>query len=244
MLLDVLARGRREGLEVRFPEVKAARATFERHLKELGLERLERFRGNDRLLVTVLRNRLSPRGDDPLPVAVVVGGRVDRNGALEAEDFEPLTAKYRLMYYEASKRDEFGAAVRDATQARPAELLFVAGHGNGELTAFGERDPAFNEVRDFEAVLTTGDGRWLREAGVAAAIAPGGHVVLRSCLAGKGQHARENIANTFATAIPHATVHAARDSINGQHVLNWDGSFRDPGFSGRNGRLYRVPPRV
>lgn len=241
---------------LRDPEVKAAVTAFQKRLAACPDLKGELF-DNKRFLATVIDNRLSPKANDPRPVAVVVYPKQDWNGQFFGNlgEMEALTKAHRVMFFQVGTDAEFASAMKAGTAGKPAELVFVGGHGEPTLTAFGEDDPARlppalrkklesaklsekDRAKLSETLAEVNEEKYLdfsdRDllAPLKDRLAKGGNVVLMSCSTGKGGAKSQNLANFLHQVFPQGRIHAPTEPVpNSGVVLDEAGRFLRAGFA-------------
>ncbi len=225
---------------------------------------------NRRLLATLIENRVDLKGKDSRPLAVVVYPKDDWNGQFFAStgDLAPLTKRYRVMFYQVGSDTEFVNAIKSGTERKPAELVFVGGHGEATLAAFGADDPArlpealrakLSSVNDadraeaFEALTKIDEDKFLDFsdtdilAPLKARFAKGADLVLMSCSTGKGGPGGDkakpnNLANYLHELFPQVRVHAPTEPVqNSGLIVDDNGKFARAGFA-NIGKAYVVEP--
>lgn len=208
----------------------------------LGIHWLKRFPAPETLRA-VLSNRLYPELTQwqwPRPVAVVLYPRADSNGAFVNSPVTDLMRGHLVLYYEVGNEAEVAAALKDASRAGPASLLYVGGHGTKDRVLLGHDAQDSSQSIDLvdEGALT---------ALLRPALAAGGVVVVDSCSTGEGGSAASNVATMFARAAPQAHVFAPTVPTSNRTrpwVDPW-GRFLGPGFvdvAGRTAPAVYIPP--
>ncbi len=224
-----------------------------------------------RLLATLLENRVDLKGKDPRPIAVIVYPKDDYNGQFfgsSTGELAPMTKKYRVMFYQVGSDTEFVNAIKSGTERKPAELVYVGGHGEPTLAAFGADDPArlppdlraklssFNDAdrtEAFEALTKIDEDKFLdfSDTDILAPLkgrfAKGADLVLMSCSTGKGGAGGDkakpnNLANYLHGLFPQVRVHAPIEPVQNLGViLDAKGKFARAGFADI-GKAYVVEP--
>jgi hypothetical protein len=216
------------------PELKSANETLHARLEKAGITIPGRL-GSLQTLETVLDNREHPDRTDGRPLAVMGFAEADHNGAMYHERFADVSKHYRMLYYEVGTDKQLFDSIREATRAQKADLVMIAGHGS-------ETDTELSLGVGEKTTLDIGDREKLDSSGIAAGIAPGAHVVLKSCDTGGGKGETPNVANLLANAFPHAHVYAPTMSINNWLQVGPEG-FKSPGYLAGEAYTYHVAPK-
>ena len=246
---------RREAL-LKDKDVQAAVKAFQAAVAQFPDMQPSTF-NNRRIFAQLVHNRANPQEVDARPRAVVIYPKDDWNGQFSGSGsyVEDLTRGYRVMYYQVESDAAFAKAVQDGTNAQKAQLLFIGGHGEPTVTAFGADDPArlppemrkrlegnrlgAKEMAQMMARLAEVNEEKYLDFSDADLLAPlknrleaGSNIVLMSCSTGKGDKKGKNLANFLHQQFPQARVHAPTEPVpNSGVVLNKDGLFERAGFA-------------
>lgn len=231
LLLDELENqkpGTKEKLFNKDPTLRFLYNRLQQQLKIAKIEHAERIPGGT-ALHAILRNRLDPDPEDDRPVAVVISPRVDSNGAFRdnANNLHRLSRAYRVMYYEVETDTDVVAAVKNAHQLGPIELLVLGGHGSRDQINLGANIVPLwlNEKYYFD------NGDIDEMAQIRRHLAPGAHIVTDSCLGGEGRERADNLANALHKAFPEQHIWAATISTNNNFIFDENGKFIEPGYT-------------
>lgn len=150
----------------------------------------------------------------------------DWNGAFQQHSIDELIRHDQVKYYEVASDEEMACALKEATRSQKAALLELGGHGIRTAISFGAGNPAKGPIAAESAVLDLGDGRQLADANIRESVAPGAHVIVKSCSTGQGMRLERNMANFLADVLPRANVYAPTAPTNNRIRLGSDGSTR------------------
>lgn len=219
-------------------------AQVEHALKELDIEFPERLKSWD-TLKEVIRNRQNPRApEDERPTVLVIFPKIDANRGFLKSDLTPLRSGNRLHYYEAGSDHDLVAICEEVKhKGEVAELLILGAHGNQEVMSFGAKDPVFHPPDTNEELYLDFSDRAQLEPALSGLVPEGAHVVLDSCLTGKGRGRQENVAGFVAEMLPNAHVYAPTVSTWSIIRLDSEGHLVDPGYAGGKAITHVVKPR-
>ena len=259
----VLPEARRLAL-LRDPDIAKAHAAVKARLAEVPDINPVIFT-HRRLLNTLIDNRLDTTTPDARPIALVVYPKVDSNGEFfgNTADFDKMTKAYRVMFHQVGGDQEFVDAVKSGTKRKPAELIFVGGHGESTLTAFGADDPArlpepmrakltspiqAEREEAFAALTSLSEDQFLDLSDtdilkpLKNRFAKGANFVLMSCSTGKGSKRAKNLANYLAKLFPHVRLHAPIEQVPNSGVeVDANGKFTQAGYA-NIGKQYVIEP--
>lgn len=171
-------------------------------LADAGIQCFYRF-PSLQLLRETLDNRT--RANDPRPLALVVAGVSDHNGAFLSmrSAMSTLSQTHRVVYVEAIDDTEIAAAIARYGSQRRIATLVVAGHGTqnslqlSALPASAERD-----------LLDVGDAP--RFAPLGPFFEDDAFVSLEACSTGSEEGGRESLADMLHRIWPHTRIAAPR----------------------------------
>lgn len=180
-----------------------------------------RQRPPDDTFLVILSNHLLAAYDahDPRPLAVQIQPTADYNGAYRLTGQGKIQAQllrgYLLRYYEAGTDREAIRAIKDATKRRKASLIEIRGHGNKRSLQLGK---GWHE----RFSIDIGDRNKLK--GMSNVVVDGGHILLASCLTGKGGRRAHNLVNFMSRIFPQAYVHG--EMVSSSRYLLFDRYYR------------------
>lgn len=243
LALDHISQSLRDSVLRQHPDIKAEYRQLKADLKTLDIEFTDRL-GDADMVQELIDNRTKPRDpEDTRPLALFVFPKQDWNNAFRQNSLKRMMEDYRVVYYEADSDEDLRKAMLESTADEKAAVMVIGGHGTQQRVSFGDGDPAYHDPtwRDEAGYLDLSDREQLQDA-FAAAIAPQGHIVVKSCSTGAGRDREENIANFVASMAPQAHVHSPTVPTNNRIILNADGSFRSPGYRDGKAVTYTVEP--
>lgn len=185
-----------------------------------------------KLLRDTLKNR-NPDPKDVRPVALIVAGPSDHNGAFLTlgTTIEQLSKGYRVVYVEANNDVELAQAIDKYGAQKPLDALVIAGHGAPSLTNLSDLDPS----NVWDASLDIHDTEKLRP--LKDRLAKNATVVLESCETGQDDPNQTSMIEMLHEVWPHVYLNAPEIASRGagytldrynhiDHASELDGKMR------------------
>jgi hypothetical protein len=190
-------------------DLQAEYRALEANMKKLGIEHPEYFADYSNL-GKAIQNRLTLDPSDQRPIAVVLYPKEGSSYLFTNNDVGRLNQHYRLLYYEAGSERAVAAALEDARRHGQADLVLLSGGGS-------PTDLQFGRGRSDSSLIDASDANGRLSRALAAAVKPGGAVVLEGAFSGAessepGQP-KKAIADHIAAWVPQAEVRAPRFTV-------------------------------
>lgn len=199
-------------------EICAEYEQMAKDLTELNISNYERF--NTASAREIIKNRKGLNDPDERPTAVIVFSKEDDGtpgrypGVLSQNQIAELIAKkYKVLYFEVGKDEEFYQAVQDSGKTKKISLLVIGGHGGRTYTSFGAAGDgnsiSLTQLLDEEnKFLDIGDTGEMSSLSLGQYLEEGATIVLQSCATGEGGSEESNVANTLKKIFPNCYIFA------------------------------------
>jgi len=160
------------------------------------------------ILRETLANR-TPSPNDKRPVALIVAGPSDYNGAFLtlSTTLSQLSKGYRLIYVDCNDDVEAAQAIDKYGQPTPLSALIIAGHGSPEMANLSWADPLLGQSLDIDDVSIL--------APLRNRLAQKAHVVLESCETGEDKDDSTSLVEMLHSVWPQVSLHAPEISSRG-----------------------------